>query len=61
MNAAQTRKRARLFIAEVLKLFPADYNRELTELVLEQQRQIDIMHNQLMKRDGYVIDSVGDG
>ncbi len=60
MNVAQTRKRARLFIAEIMKLLPADYNRELTELVLEQQRQIDVMYGQLMKRDGYVIHSAGD-
>lgn len=60
MNAAQTRKRARLFVAEVMKLLPEEYNREATKLLLEQQRQIDVMEGQLMKRDGYVLHSVGD-
>ena len=58
MNAAQSRKAARLFVAEVVKLLPAEYNRELTALLLEQERRLVVLENQLMKRDGYVIHSV---
>lgn len=60
MNSHQTRKRSRQFIEEVTKLLPAEYNAELTKVMLEQQRQIDVMSGQLMKRDGYVLNSVGE-
>lgn len=58
MNAAQHRKAARLFVAEVVKLLPAEYNRELTAKVIEQERRLSVLENQLMKRDGYVIHDV---
>lgn len=60
MNAKQTRTRARLFVAEVLKLLPAEYHHELTKLVIEQQRKIDVLEGQLMNRDGYVLHSIGE-
>lgn len=55
MNAAQTRKAARLFVREVMALLPAEYHRELTQKVIEQEQRLSTLENQLMKRDGYVI------
>jgi hypothetical protein len=60
MNSKQTRTKARQFVAEVLKLLPADYHRELTAIVLEQERRIQVLENQLLKRDGYLIEHLDD-
>jgi hypothetical protein len=61
MNSRQARKRSREFLREVLSILPAEYNAELTKLCLEQAREIEVLTNQLMKRDGYVIHSIGEG
>jgi hypothetical protein len=56
MNAKQTRQRARLFVAEFMKLLPAEYNRELTLEVLQLNRRINVLEKQLMDRDGVLVE-----
>jgi hypothetical protein len=58
MNSHQMRKRARQFVAEVVKMLPAEYDRERTAIMIEQERRIAVLENQLMRRDGYVIHHV---
>jgi hypothetical protein len=55
MNSRQCRTRARIYVTEITKLLPDDYNRELTAEMLRLARRIEVLENQLMRRDGYVM------
>ncbi|BCG50228.1 hypothetical protein [Ralstonia phage RP13] len=49
------RKHAREFQKLILEMLPAEYNRQVTAELLAANRRIQVLENQLMRRDGYVI------
>lgn len=60
MNSHQNRKHAREFAKAILKMLPAEYNKEITEELLRASRRIVVLENQLMRRDGFVIASMSE-